>query len=76
MCAYYRAFSRVIQYECMGKSEKPIAWLPVDSRLFGSFLSFGHVHGVARIFLVFEMIMAVLIVLGTLVMATMKLFLQ
>lgn len=46
--------------------------MPVDSRLFGSFLSFGNVHGVARIFLEVEMILAVLIVLGTLVMSVLK----
>jgi hypothetical protein len=54
------------------KLQKPIPWLPIDSRL----ISFGNVHGVARIFLVLEMIMAVLIVAGTLAMVTMKLFLQ
>lgn len=48
------------------KRHKPVPWLPVDSRLFGSFLAFGHVQGVARIFLTAEMILAVLIVFGTL----------
>ena len=48
------------------KMQKPIPWLPVDSRLFGSFLAFGHVRGIARIFLTVEMVLAVLIVLGTL----------
>ncbi|MCX6791776.1 MAG: hypothetical protein NT149_01945 [Candidatus Gottesmanbacteria bacterium] len=46
--------------------EKPIPWLPIDSRLVGSFFAFGHVQGIARIFLTVEMILAVLIVLGTL----------
>ena len=46
--------------------QKPIPWLPVDSRLFGSFLSFGRVRGIARVFLTVEMVLAVLIVLGTL----------
>jgi len=52
--------------------QKPIPWLPIDSR----FLSFGHVRGVTRVFLVLEMMMAVLIVLGTLAIVTMDLFLQ
>jgi hypothetical protein len=48
--------------------------MPVDSRLFGSFLSFGHVRGTARIFLEVEMILAVLIVFGTLAVFVIKLF--
>ena len=42
--------------------QKPIPWLPIDSRFF----SLGHVRGVSRVFLIIEMILAVLIVLGTL----------
>lgn len=57
------------------KMQKPIPWLPVDSRLFGPFLSFGHVRGVARIFLEIEMILAVLIVFGTLTVVVLKLLL-
>ncbi len=48
------------------KRQKPIPWMPVDSRLFGAFFAFGRVQGVARIFLTIEMIFAVLIVFGTL----------
>ena len=44
--------------------QKTIPWLPIDSRFF----SFGHVRGVSRIFLTLEMIFAVLIVLGTLIL--------
>jgi len=47
------------------KMQKPISWMPVDSRLFGPFFSFGRVRGAARIFLAAEMILAVFIVLGT-----------
>lgn len=43
------------------KMQKPIPWLPVDSRL----ISFGHVRGISRIFLIIEMVLAVFIVLGT-----------
>ncbi len=46
------------------KMQKPIPWLPIDSRL----ISFSRVRGVARIFLTVEMILAVLIVFGTLVL--------
>jgi len=49
--------------------------MPVDSRLVGSFLSFGRVRGAARIFLEIEMILAVLIVLGTLTVVLLKLLL-
>ncbi len=55
---------------------KPIAWLPIDSRLFGSFLSFGHVRGVARAFLDAEIILSVLVVVGTIAVVIMKFWLQ
>jgi len=47
------------------KREQPIRWLPVDSRLMLPLFSFGHVHGVAKIFLTVEMVMAVGVVLGS-----------
>lgn len=47
------------------RADSPISWLPVDSRLFSPFLSFGHVKGLARFFLEIEIVLAVLIVLGT-----------
>lgn len=50
----------------MSKSAKPITWLPVDSRLFGSFVSFGHVRGAARTFLLLELLFSTLVVVGTL----------
>lgn len=49
-----------------GRTHKPIAWLPVDSRLFGAFVSFGHVHGAARVFLILELILSTLVVVGAL----------
>lgn len=52
--------------------QKPVPWLPVDSRFF----SFGHVRGVTRVFLILEMMMAVLIVLGTLAIVIIDVFLQ
>jgi hypothetical protein len=48
------------------KMQKSLPWMPVDSLLFGPFFAFGHVQGIARIFLTVEMILAVLIVFGTL----------
>lgn len=45
--------------------KKPISWLPIDSRLIFPLFSFGHVRGIARIFLTVEMILAVSVVLGT-----------
>lgn len=41
------------------------SWLPIDSRLLPKILSFGHVKGVARVFLQIEMMAATLVVLGT-----------
>ncbi|KKU81629.1 MAG: hypothetical protein UY10_C0051G0003 [Microgenomates group bacterium GW2011_GWA2_47_8] len=55
--------------------EKPIDWLPIDSRLI-PFLSFPHVRGVARIFLIIEMTLCVFVVLGTLLLVIIRLPLQ
>ena len=57
------------------KMEKPIDWLPIDSRLI-PFLSFPHVRGVARIFLIIEMTLCVFVVLGTLLLVIIRLPLQ
>jgi len=51
--------------------EKPISWLPVDSRLVGQFLSFGRVRGAARIFLMVEMVLSISIVVGSLILTAM-----
>lgn len=48
-------------------------WLPIDSRLVLPLFSFGHVHGVAKIFLTIEMTLAVGVVLGSLGMAILHL---
>jgi hypothetical protein len=48
--------------------EEVIAWLPVDSRFITPFLSFGHVHGVAKLFLVIEMTLAGAVVTGSLLL--------
>ena len=46
---------------------RPVSWLPVDNRLF-PFISFGHVKGIARIFLEIEIVAALLVVAGTIVL--------
>lgn len=46
--------------------EKPIPWLPIDSRLFPKILSFGHVKGIARIFLEIEITISLVMIAGTL----------
>lgn len=43
----------------------PIPWLPIDSRLIVPILSFSHVKGLARFFLILEIVLALLVVLGT-----------
>ncbi len=55
-------------------SEQPVSWLPVDSRLVLPLFSFGHVHGMAKIFLTIEMILAVAVVVGSLAMTLLRLF--
>ncbi len=53
-------------------SSHPIPWLPIDSRLIPPLFSFGHVHGMARLFLEIEMLLAVLVVAGTLIILGIK----
>lgn len=47
------------------KTEQPVSWLPVDSRLFLPILSFSHVKGLARLFLEIEIVLSLLVVIGT-----------
>lgn len=49
------------------KTDGPIDWLPIDSRLI-PFLTFPHVRGITRIFLLIEIGICTLIVCGTLVL--------
>ncbi len=51
---------------------KAISWLPIDSRLF-PFFSFGHVKGIARVFLQVEIILSLLVVIGVLSLVAAKL---
>lgn len=54
--------------------EQPIRWLPIDSRFLTPIFSFGSVKGVARLFLEIEITLSVLIVLGTMILAVIKIF--
>jgi hypothetical protein len=54
-------------------ADKPIPWLPVDSRFFPDIIRFGHIKGIAKVFLVIEMIFAVLVVTGTFILALLRL---
>ena len=56
------------------KFGKPIPWLPIDSRLIPNIFAFGHVKGIARIFLVIEIVSSVLVVIGTFCVVAIKLF--
>lgn len=55
------------------KRSKTDSWMPIDSRLFQPFLSFGHVTGIARVFLQIEMVLSVAVVGGTLALLLIKL---
>ena len=70
---YYPSFTSVLQYEESMKN-KPISWLPVDSRLFLPLLNFGHVKGLARVFLEIEIVLSLLVVLGTLTVVVLRFF--
>jgi len=76
---YYRAFFYVVQYSSMKRkqlhrSKQSDTWLPIDSRLIPPLFSFGHVHGVAKVFLTVEMVLAFGVVVGTLFMIVIHYF--
>lgn len=52
--------------------ERPIRWLPIDSRFITPIFSFGSVKGIARLFLEIEITFALFIVFGTLIIAGIK----
>jgi len=52
--------------------DAPIHWLPVDSRLITPLFRFGAVKGIARIFLEIEITLTILVVIGTLFAAGIK----
>ena len=58
----------------LSMKSKPISWLPVDSRLFLPLLNFGHVKGLARVFLEIEIVLSLFVVIGTLVIVVLRLF--
>jgi len=54
------------------KLGEPVSWLPIDSRLIPDIFAFGHVKGVARIFLIVEMTAATLVVIGTFIVVLLR----
>ena len=56
------------------RAEDPARWLPIDSRLILPLFSFGHVHGIAKIFLTVEMVLALGVVVGTIFMMAIHYF--
>jgi hypothetical protein len=53
-------------------NSKADLWLPIDSRLIPDIISFGHVKGLARVFMVIEIMLSCLIVIGTLGLVIIK----
>lgn len=53
-------------------AKEPVPWLPIDSRLIPHLFSFGHVKGIAKVFLQVEIVLSVGVVLGTLVIAFLR----
>ena len=49
----------------VSRKDKDLSWLPIDPRLVPHLFSFGHVKGLARVFIQIEMVLSVLVVLGT-----------
>jgi len=55
------------------RSDTPIHWLPIDSRFINPLFSFGHVRGIAKVFLTIEMTLAAGVVTGTLLLVVLRL---
>ena len=51
-----------------------VSWLPIDSRILPSLFSFGHIRGIAKIFLIIEMLLAGFVVTGTLLLMVLTIF--
>jgi hypothetical protein len=49
--------------------------LPIDERIIPDVFSFSHVHGVARVFLIIEILLSSLVVLGTVTLVVLHAFL-
>lgn len=48
--------------------------MPIDSRIIPLLFSFGHVRGVARFFLLIEILLSFLVVMGTLILMVLRIF--
>ena len=67
---YYLTFFSYGTIMCvMGMKKKKLynysPQLPIDERIIPDVFSFSHVHGVARVFLITEMVLSTLVVIGT-----------
>jgi hypothetical protein len=47
-------------------SQKPLEWLPIDSRILPDILRFGRLSGAAKLFLTIEILFSTIVVLSTL----------
>jgi len=65
--------SKLRRVKNVSHRELPSEWLPIDSRLFTQFFSFGHVKGFSRIFLEIEIGLSILVVFGTVLFLVLKL---
>ncbi|HCM82283.1 TPA: hypothetical protein DIS60_02870 [Patescibacteria group bacterium] len=50
--------------------------LPIDIRLIPDIFSFSHVKGIARVFLMMEVILSTLVVVGTVILVILKIFIN
>lgn len=72
-------FFLVVQWVGMGKIKKTpyriSSQLPIDVRLIPDIFSFSHVKGVARVFLITEIMLSTLVVIGTVTLLVLNIFL-
>lgn len=53
--------------------DKSLNWLPIDSRLIPPLFHFGHLRGIAKIFVVVEMALSSMVVVGTFILVFLRL---
>lgn len=50
------------------KQDPNLTWLPIDSRLIPPLFRFSNIRGLAKVFVILEMILSSLVVLGTFIL--------
>lgn len=63
---------KTYQWKHVHDKKRAVRWLPVHSKFYTPFMKFGEVKGIERLFLEVEITLSLLIVLGSLILAVLK----